>query len=72
MFALESLALNGETFATSERVRRACEFLLRRQMDDGGWGESYKVRPLSPLSSDRLIDDMGPSSRARRASTSTT
>jgi len=32
----------GETFATSDRVRRACKFLLDRQMDDGGWGESYK------------------------------
>ena len=27
-FALESLALVGETYATSERVRKACRFLL--------------------------------------------
>lgn len=44
MFALESLALNGESYTTSERVRRACHFLLDKQMADGGWGESYKVR----------------------------
>ena len=44
MFALESLASVGEIFENSERVRRACEFLLDKQMDDGGWGESYKVR----------------------------
>lgn len=44
MFALESLALNGETHATSERVRRACQFLLGKQMSDGGWSESYEVR----------------------------
>jgi lanosterol synthase len=46
MFALESLALNDETYETSERVRRACNFLLSKQMADGGWGESYKVRRL--------------------------
>ena len=44
MFAMESLALVGETYGTSESVRRACKFLMDRQMDDGGWGESYKVR----------------------------
>jgi lanosterol synthase len=43
-FALESLSLVGETYATSERARRACEFLISHQRPDGGWGESYKVR----------------------------
>ncbi|EJD47041.1 lanosterol synthase [Auricularia subglabra TFB-10046 SS5] len=42
MFALESLALVGETYANSQRVRRACEFLLSHQKRDGGWGESYR------------------------------
>ncbi|KAJ7050525.1 terpenoid cyclases/protein prenyltransferase alpha-alpha toroid [Mycena amicta] len=41
-FALESLALVGETYETSESSRRACEFLLGKQREDGGWGESYK------------------------------
>lgn len=45
MFALESLALNGESYATSSRVRKACDFLLTKQMQDGGWGESWEVRP---------------------------
>ena len=43
MFALESLALNGESYSNSERVKRACSFLLDKQMEDGGWGESYKA-----------------------------
>lgn len=43
MFALESLALAGETYENSESVRKACQFLLGKQMADGGWGESYKV-----------------------------
>jgi lanosterol synthase len=43
MFALESLALYGETYENSERVRRACKFLLGKQMADGGWSESYEV-----------------------------
>ena len=42
MFALESLASVGETYATSARVRKACEFLVGKQRGDGGWGESYK------------------------------
>ncbi|KAG6865713.1 hypothetical protein C0991_012529 [Blastosporella zonata] len=40
-FALESLSLVGETYETSERSRRACEFLIGKQREDGGWGESY-------------------------------
>jgi len=42
MFALESLACMGETYANSERVRRACHFFVEKQMQDGGWGETYK------------------------------
>ncbi|KAJ4293414.1 Lanosterol synthase erg7A [Kalmusia sp. IMI 367209] len=41
-FALESLACAGETYENSERVRRACQFFLDKQMPDGGWGETYK------------------------------
>lgn len=43
MFALESLATVGETFATSEYARRGCGFLVERQREDGGWSESYQV-----------------------------
>ncbi|KAI9676326.1 MAG: Lanosterol synthase (Oxidosqualene--lanosterol cyclase) [Caeruleum heppii] len=43
MFALESLASVGEKFENSERARRGCDFLLSKQMEDGGWGESYKA-----------------------------
>ncbi|EUC41680.1 hypothetical protein COCMIDRAFT_8644 [Bipolaris oryzae ATCC 44560] len=42
MFALESLKCSGEQYNNSERVRRACQFFLDKQMDDGGWGETYK------------------------------
>lgn len=52
MFSIESLALAGETYGTSDHVRRACDFILSKQMADGGWGESYKVSfpgPRSPL-----------------------
>lgn len=41
MWALEALALNGETFATCEYSRRGCEFIISKQREDGGWGESY-------------------------------
>ncbi|KAL5612936.1 hypothetical protein BROUX41_003987 [Berkeleyomyces rouxiae] len=42
MFATESLAHVGETYSTSANSRRACEFLLSKQREDGGWSESYK------------------------------
>lgn len=42
MFALESLASVGEVYANSDRSKRGCDFLLSKQMADGGWGESYK------------------------------
>ena len=42
MFALEALASIGETYKYSARVKRACSFLIDKQRDDGGWGESYK------------------------------
>lgn len=42
-FALESLSLVGETYENSEHSHRACKFLLGKQREDGGWGESYKV-----------------------------
>ena len=54
-FALESLSLVGETYQTSEASRRACEFLLKKQRADGGWGESYKVRPTFVIISFRTL-----------------
>ncbi|KAI0319638.1 terpene synthase [Amylostereum chailletii] len=46
MFALESLALGGETYETSSSARRACDFLISKQRADGGWGESFKTCEL--------------------------
>lgn len=43
MFALESLASVGETYVNSSRVRKACDFFQGKQMQDGGWGESYRA-----------------------------
>lgn len=42
MFATESLRSVGERYENSETVKKACAFLLSKQMEDGGWGESYK------------------------------
>jgi len=41
-FALESLALAGETYGNSESVRRAWAYLIGKQREDAGWGECYK------------------------------
>jgi len=43
MFALESLASNGETYEKSEYSRKGCDFLVSKQREDGGWSESYRV-----------------------------
>lgn len=40
-FALESLATVGQTYQTSPRVEKACDWLVTKQMDDGGWGEHH-------------------------------
>lgn len=45
-FATESLSLVGETYGNSQYSRKACDFLLKKQRNDGGWGESYKVCKL--------------------------
>ncbi|SPJ78321.1 related to lanosterol synthase [Fusarium torulosum] len=42
MFALESLAAVGEHYSTSSHAKRACDFLISKQREDGGWSESFK------------------------------
>ncbi|KAG0001181.1 Lanosterol synthase (Oxidosqualene--lanosterol cyclase) [Entomortierella chlamydospora] len=42
MFACESLSSVGMSYDNSEELERACHFLLSKQREDGGWGESYK------------------------------
>ena len=51
-FGLTGLSAVGETCKNSSHARRACEFLVSKQEDDGGWGESYlscQDKVYSPL-----------------------
>uniref|UniRef100_A0AAR2LG54 Terpene cyclase/mutase family member n=1 Tax=Pygocentrus nattereri TaxID=42514 RepID=A0AAR2LG54_PYGNA len=47
-FGLEAFACMGHTFRDGydglvcAEVRRACDFLLSKQMEDGGWGEDFE------------------------------
>lgn len=43
MFALEALETQGLTYKNSETVRKACDYLVKRQEEDGGWAESIRV-----------------------------
>ena len=40
-FALEGLELVHQTYQSSVHARRACDWLVLKQKDDGGWGEHY-------------------------------
>ncbi|KAJ8766803.1 hypothetical protein K2173_008357 [Erythroxylum novogranatense] len=40
-FGVKGLAAAGRTYQTSNSIRKACNFLLSKQLDSGGWGESY-------------------------------
>jgi len=42
MFALEALSHVGQDYHNSEAVRKGCDFLVRRQLSDGGWGETMR------------------------------
>ncbi|KAF9267102.1 terpene synthase [Marasmius fiardii PR-910] len=47
MFALESLSLVDETYENSSYAKKACDYLVSMQREDGGWGESYKACELA-------------------------
>ena len=71
MFALESLAIAGETHENSAAVRRACDFLVSKQMEDGGWGETYMVSPsfhLHLLTPHRVFSFQSPSTSSLSSS----
>ncbi|KAK4432731.1 Cycloartenol synthase [Sesamum alatum] len=40
-FGITGLIAGGKTYENSLSVRKACDFLLSRQLPSGGWGESY-------------------------------
>jgi hypothetical protein len=40
-FGILGLVAVGKTYQNCSRIRKACEFLLSKQLPSGGWGESY-------------------------------
>lgn len=43
MFALEALNTVGLNYENSATVKRGCDFLISKQLPDGGWSESMKA-----------------------------
>ncbi|CCF58115.1 hypothetical protein KAFR_0D04670 [Kazachstania africana CBS 2517] len=46
MFAMEALQSVGELYENSDAVHKGCDFLVSKQMPDGGWSESMKSSEL--------------------------
>ncbi|XP_077238616.1 cycloartenol synthase 1 [Tasmannia lanceolata] len=40
-FGVKGLVAAGRTYQNSSSIRKACDFLLSKQLASGGWGESY-------------------------------
>ena len=40
-FAVGGLAACGRNYRNCPALRKTCEFLLSKQLPNGGWGESY-------------------------------
>uniref|UniRef100_A0A453RGU0 Terpene cyclase/mutase family member n=1 Tax=Aegilops tauschii subsp. strangulata TaxID=200361 RepID=A0A453RGU0_AEGTS len=40
-FGVKGLIASGRTYENSSSIRKACIFLLSKQLSTGGWGESY-------------------------------
>ncbi|PNT75939.1 hypothetical protein BRADI_1g42000v3 [Brachypodium distachyon] len=40
-FAVKGLVASGRTYENSSSIRKACTFLLSKQLSTGGWGETY-------------------------------
>ncbi|KAM3196981.1 hypothetical protein ACQJBY_072582 [Aegilops geniculata] len=41
LFAVKGLVAAGSTYENSSFIRKACNFLLSKQLSTGGWGETY-------------------------------
>ncbi|KAK3427923.1 hypothetical protein EUGRSUZ_F04052 [Eucalyptus grandis] len=48
-FALGGLAAAGKTYSNCAAMRKGVAFLLRTQLQDGGWGESYLSCPKEEI-----------------------
>jgi squalene cyclase len=40
-FSIKGLVTAGRTYENSPSIRKACQFLLSKQLNTGGWGESH-------------------------------
>uniref|UniRef100_A0A0E0BHT5 Squalene cyclase C-terminal domain-containing protein n=1 Tax=Oryza glumipatula TaxID=40148 RepID=A0A0E0BHT5_9ORYZ len=57
-FAIKGLVAAGRTFQNSLSIRKACNFLLSKQLSTGGWGEDYLGCQVEKFAITCLIEPM--------------
>ena len=40
-FGIKGLIASGKTYSNCPCIRKACDYLLSKELASGGWGESY-------------------------------
>jgi hypothetical protein len=55
-FAVEGLSAVGKNYSNNTSIRKACKFLLSKQLRNGGWGESHLSSRTKVIISGMLCD----------------
>jgi hypothetical protein len=55
MFVLRGLTAAGKTYENSEAIRKAVNFYLSIQNEQGGWGESLESCPSMVINLSKLM-----------------
>ena len=60
-FSIKGLVAAGRTYENSPSIRKACQFILSKQLCTGGWGESHLSNETQVIQTFLLIACLNPS-----------